>query len=170
MSKGRLQQVDIPLEEEVNKHEEDFSDFKTKLLGIQVLEEEVVETPSEKVEDNNTECQKKAPLEIREQVNYTENDANSRGLATLFVQQGHGENQGNIWYLDSRASNHMCGQQDLFGDLDEAIQGLVTFRDTSKVPFKVKGNIPIKLKNGDHSYIADVYYVPAIKQNLVSIG
>jgi transposase InsO family protein len=64
----------------------------------------------------------------------------------------------------------MYGQRDLFSDLDETIQGLVTFGDTSKVPFKGKGNIPIKLKNDDHSYIADVYYVPAIKQNLVSIG
>jgi hypothetical protein len=64
----------------------------------------------------------------------------------------------------------MYGQRDLFDDLDKTIQGLVTFGDTSKVPFKGKGNIPIKLKNGDHSYIADVYYVPAIKQNLVSIG
>jgi hypothetical protein len=68
-----------------------------------------------------------------------------------------------FWYLDTGASNHMCGQRDLFGDLDETIQGLVTFGDTSKVPFKGKGNIPIKLKNGDHSYITDVYYVPAIK-------
>jgi hypothetical protein len=61
-------------------------------------------------------------------------------------------------------------KRDLFCDLDETIQGLVTFGDTSKVPFKGKGNIPIKLKNDDHSYIADVYYVPTIKQNLVSIG
>jgi len=66
--------------------------------------------------------------------------------------------------------SNMCGQRDLFDYLDETIQGLVTFGDTSKVPFKGKGNIPIKLKNDDHSYIADVYYVPAIKQNLVSIG
>ena len=64
----------------------------------------------------------------------------------------------------------MCGQRDLFDDLDETIQGLVTFGDTSKVPFKGKGNIPIKLKNGDHSYIVDVYYIPTIKQNLVSIS
>ena len=55
----------------------------------------------------------------------------------------------------------MCGKQDLFG---------VTFGDTSKVSFKGKGNILIKLKNGDHSYIADVYYVPAIKHNLLSVG
>jgi hypothetical protein len=56
----------------------------------------------------------------------------------------------------------MCGQRDLFGDLDETIQGLVTFEDTLKVPFKGKGNIPIKLKNDDHSYIADIYHIPAI--------
>jgi hypothetical protein len=66
--------------------------------------------------------------------------------------------------------SNMCGQRDLFDYLDETIQGLVTFGDTSKVPFKGKGNIPIKLKNGDYSHITDIYYVPAIKQNLVSIG
>jgi len=64
----------------------------------------------------------------------------------------------------------MCGQRDLFGDLDETIQGLVTFGDTSKVLVKGKGNIPIKLKNCDHSYIANVYYVPAIKHNMLSVG
>ncbi|KAJ6902219.1 Retrovirus-related Pol polyprotein from transposon TNT 1-94 [Populus alba x Populus x berolinensis] len=64
----------------------------------------------------------------------------------------------------------MCGYRELFGDLDETKQGLVTFGDTTKVPFKGKGNIPVKLKNGDSSYIADVYYVPAIKQNLISLG
>jgi len=93
-----------------------------------------------------------------------------RGPTVLFVQQGLGENQDNIWYLDSGASNHMCGQRDLFDDLDETIQGLITFGDTSKVPIKGKGNIPIKLKNDDHSYIADVYYVPAIKHNMLGIG
>ena len=41
----------------------------------------------------------------------------------------------------------------IFGDLDETIQGQVTFRDTLKVPVKGKDNIPIKLKNGDHSYM-----------------
>jgi hypothetical protein len=52
MSKGRLQQVAIPLGEEVNKDKEDFSDFKEEDLGIQDLEEEVVETTPKEVEDN----------------------------------------------------------------------------------------------------------------------
>ena len=50
MSKGRLQQVDIPLKEGVNKDEEDFSNYKEEDLGIQALEEEVVETPLEEDE------------------------------------------------------------------------------------------------------------------------
>ena len=52
MSKGRIPQVDIPLKQEVNNPEEDFSDFKEEDLGIQALKEEVVETPQEEVEDN----------------------------------------------------------------------------------------------------------------------
>ena len=52
MSKGRLQQVEIPLKEEVNKDKEDFSDFKEEDLRIQNLEEEVVETSLEEVKDN----------------------------------------------------------------------------------------------------------------------
>ena len=79
-------------------------------------------------------------MEIREQANYVEKD--DRGASALLVQQGLGEKQENMWYLDTGASNHMCGYRELFGDLNETKQGLVTFGDTSKVPFKDKGSIP----------------------------
>ena len=41
-----------PLKEEVNNPEEDSSNSKEEVLGIQALEEEVVETPPEKAEAN----------------------------------------------------------------------------------------------------------------------
>ena len=66
MSKGRLQQEDIPLKEEVHKDEEDFSNSKEEALGIEDLEKEVVETPPEEVEDN-----KHSPLEEEEVVTIT---------------------------------------------------------------------------------------------------
>jgi hypothetical protein len=81
MSKGRLQQVDIPLKEEVNKHEEDFNDFKEEDLGIQVSEEEVVETPSEEVEDN-----KHSLLEEEEAVTITV----TRGISSVIIANNLG--------------------------------------------------------------------------------
>jgi hypothetical protein len=76
MSKGRLQQVDIPLKEEVNKHEEDFNDFKEEDLGIQDSKEEVVETPLEEVEDN-----KHSLLEEEEAVTITM----TRGISSVII-------------------------------------------------------------------------------------
>ena len=100
-------------------------------------------------------------MEIREQVNYAEKD--DKEETAFLVQQELGKKQENIWYLDTGANNHMCGYRELFSNLDETKQGLVTFGDITKVPFKGKGSIPVKLKNGDSSYITDVYYVTAIK-------
>ncbi|XP_022852676.1 uncharacterized protein LOC111374254 [Olea europaea var. sylvestris] len=44
------------------------------------------------------------------------------------------------------------------------------FGDLSKAPVKGRGKILIKLDNGGHSYITDIYYVPDIKHNLLSLG
>jgi len=76
MSNGRLQQVAIPLGEEVNKDKKDFNDFKKEDTGIQDLEEEVVETPPEEVEDN-----KHSLLEEEEAVTITV----TRGISSVIV-------------------------------------------------------------------------------------
>ena len=68
--------MNIPLEEEINKEEEASSDFKEEVLGIQVLEEEVVETPPEEVEDN-----KHSLLEEEEAVTITV----TRGISNVIV-------------------------------------------------------------------------------------
>ena len=76
MSNERLQQVHIPLKQEVNNPEEDFSNSKEEDLGIQALEEEVVETPQEEVEDN-----KHSLLEEEEAVTITV----TRGISNVIV-------------------------------------------------------------------------------------
>ena len=35
---------------------------------------------------------------------------------------------------------------------------------------KGKGNVLIRLKNGEHQFISNVYYVPNMKSNILSLG
>ncbi|KAL3755900.1 hypothetical protein ACJRO7_002879 [Eucalyptus globulus] len=75
-----------------------------------------------------------------------------------------------IWYLDTGCSNHMCGQKELFSKLDETVRGEVNFGNKSKILVMGKGNIDINSKDGTNVTIADVYFVPGLFWNLLSVG
>jgi len=67
-------------------------------------------------------------------------------VTLLLMHNERMQNKENMWYLDNRANNHMCGDKNKFMKLDEAIRGNVTFADHSKVAIKGKRTILIKLK------------------------
>ena len=46
----------------------------------------------------------------------------------------------------------------------------VAFGDNSKVPVKGRGNILFRVKDGSHQIISNVYYVPNMKSNVLSLG
>lgn len=74
------------------------------------------------------------------------------------------------WYLDTGCSNHMSGHKELFADLNESIRSEITFGNAAKMPVKGKGKISIQLKEGVNNIISDVYYVPGLSHNLLSVG
>ena len=75
-----------------------------------------------------------------------------------------------IWYLDSGASNHMSELKHLLTDLREINSGFVSFGDASKVEVKGKGEISFSRKEGRQGKIEDVYFVPDLKNNILSLG
>lgn len=75
-----------------------------------------------------------------------------------------------VWYLDNGASNHMTGDKTKFSTLDEGITGEVKFGDGSTVNIKGKGSITFKCKNGEERIFANVFYIPCLCNNIISLG
>ena len=79
-------------------------------------------------------------------------------------------NSEDIWFLDSGCSNHMTGNIAFFSALDKNVKSEVTLGTDSKIYVMGKGEVKIFTKQGERKTIADVYYVPGMRCNLLSIG
>ncbi|KAL4280140.1 hypothetical protein GQ457_03G000400 [Hibiscus cannabinus] len=114
------------------------------------------------------ECQNEGSNE--ERVNLIEDQQDVEEPTLLLALKNEENNDASTWYLDNGASNHMCGDKEAFVKLDEKVKGNVSFGDSSKVQIQGKGTILISLKDDSHSLITDVYYVPKLKSNILSLG
>ena len=97
---------------------------------------------------------------------------NEQKVAPKLVKEGAEEKriESNLWYLDNGASNHMTGQKSKFKELDESITGQVKFGDGSKVKIEGKGTINFKCKNGEERTLHEVYFIPTLCSNIISLG
>jgi hypothetical protein len=64
----------------------------------------------------------------------------------------------------------MCGMKEAFVYIDESYKGNITFGDLSQRPVQGRGKILIELKNGEQKFISEVFYVPDMKNNILSLG
>ncbi|KAL5774246.1 hypothetical protein ACOSP7_011803 [Xanthoceras sorbifolium] len=67
---------------------------------------------------------------------------------TLLIVHNDSVEKNNVWYLDSGASNHMCGRKEYFVNLKEEIGGSVSLGDGSKLQVAGRGQIQIYQKDG----------------------
>ena len=87
------------------------------------------------------------------------------------AQEEDDANEESLWYLDSGASNHMCSHERLFRELQKIeAADHVSFGDASKVEVKGKGTISFLQKDGLIGSIEEVYFVPDLRTNILSLG
>lgn len=76
----------------------------------------------------------------------------------------------NVWYLDNGASNHMSGRKEYFSNLDEKVTCKMRFGDDSRIDTKGNGSIVFLNKDGKWKILANVYYIPELRNNIISLG
>ncbi|KAE8689063.1 hypothetical protein F3Y22_tig00110944pilonHSYRG00016 [Hibiscus syriacus] len=78
--------------------------------------------------------------------------------------------QDKAWYLDTGVSNHMPGCIRKFAEIDTTIKRSVKFGDGSAVEIQGRGSILFKCFIGEHRVLTNVYYIPKLKSNIISLG
>ena len=78
--------------------------------------------------------------------------------------------ESNVWYLDNGASNHMTGYKSKFTELNEGIIGLVKIGDGLMLKIEGKGSIIFRCKKGEERIFHEVYYIPNLRSNIISLG
>ncbi|XP_066374520.1 uncharacterized protein [Miscanthus floridulus] len=87
-----------------------------------------------------------------------------------FLNKGTTDDKINSWYLDTGATHHITGRHEFFSDLDSSVKGSIKFGDASAVEIKGIGSIIFKAKMGEHRLLIGVYYIPTLKNSIISVG
>jgi hypothetical protein len=101
-------------------------------------------------------------------VNYAETDEGEELLLMAYEELNHKERK-EIWFLNSRCSNHMSVNKEWFSELDDQFRHTIKLGNNSKMAVLGKGNARMKV-NRITQVISEVYYIPELKNNLLSMG
>jgi transposase InsO family protein len=80
----------------------------------------------------------------------------------------HNSNREEVWFLDSGCSNHMSGNKLWFTELNEGFRHSVKLGNNSRMAVMGKGCVKLNVA-GAIQKIDGVYYIPELKNNLLSI-
>ncbi|CAJ2653926.1 unnamed protein product [Trifolium pratense] len=117
-----------------------------------------------------SECRSKGKKKQENEANHARhNDSDSDGVL-MMVTSNSEKDTSKLWYLDTGCSNHMTGHRDWLLEFDENFKSKVKFADDSTISVEGKGKVMVQRKNGNHTFVTDVLYVPSMKHNLLSLG
>lgn len=104
----------------------------------------------------------------KEEANFSE-QKNEKGNLFLTCVNSK-DSKIDVWFVDIGCSSYMTGAKGLFRNINEDEKLEVRLGDNKCVQVERKGTIAVKTKSGIKELIHDVYYIPGLAQNLLSVG
>lgn len=90
--------------------------------------------------------------------------------ARVFLVDGSSDDKIDGWFLHSGATHHMTGRREFFSNLNSNVRGSVKFSDFSGVDIKGIGSVILVAKSGEHRLLSEVFYIPALRNSIISLG
>jgi hypothetical protein len=146
-----------PRKERVNLTQAENDNEPTLLMAMVEESHDTVEPAPPQVIDPT--------LEQQQQVHLDETKAQAF-LGTSCSDDDHLEG----WYLDTGVMNHMTGRDNMFSELKRAVQGTVKFEDGSVVNIFGNGTIIFSVRHGELKVLIGVYWIPRLKNSIISVG
>lgn len=126
------------------------------------------ECPSAEKEANYATIEEDETLLLMSHVEATESCARGDPVLMAYAE-AHGVRREEAWFIDSGCSNHMCGNKDMFSEFDQGFRHSVKLGNNSKMNVEGRGNVHLSFNGLKHT-VTEVFYVPELKNNLLSVG
>ena len=104
----------------------------------------------------------------KKKANYIEFDEEEELLLIAHAKVQDVKDKG-VWFLDSGCSNNMTRNKKWFVELDENFSCTVRLGNNSRMSVMGKGSVRFEV-DGIILTVSDVYFVPDLTNNLLSIG
>ncbi|XP_012570216.1 uncharacterized protein [Cicer arietinum] len=118
---------------------------------------------------SRNECRSKKVQRDDGEAQLTQTDSSDSNEVLLMASTSMEDDCPELWYLDTGCSNHMTEHKDWFISIDEKVKREIKFVDNNTVTTEGVGNILIQRKDDKKSFICDVFYVPNMKNKLLSL-
>ena len=88
----------------------------------------------------------------------------------LMASENVGRSMLDWWYMDIGCSNHLTGNKQWLVDFGYSKRTKIRCDDDEYLNSRGMGNVRVKLNSGKTVLIKDVWYVPSMNNNLMSVG
>jgi hypothetical protein len=106
-----------------------------------------------------------------EEANIARSSDDSDGESVLLMASETDDmNSSEWWYMDTGCSNHLTGNKKWLVDFDSGKSTKIRCADDKYLNAEGMGNVRVILNNGKAALIQNVWYVPGMKSNLMSVG